>query len=53
MSDFSTYTIESAVAVLLLSIAFKIYRLRCHSSSDCCGSNVHFDAENPGGNSNV
>lgn len=51
MSDnIATYTLESAACVLILAVAYKIHRMRCNSSSDCCGDAVHVDTHNPGVN---
>ena len=46
--NISGYTLEGAACVLLLAIAHKIYKMRCNSSSDCCGDAVHIDTHNPG-----
>lgn len=35
-SNFSTYTIEGAAALLLAVCAYKIYKLRVRTESDCC-----------------
>ena len=34
--DFTTYTIEGAGALVLAVIAYKIYKLRITTESDCC-----------------
>ena len=47
-TDISTLTMESAAAALLLAVAWKLWRLKCHSESKCCGDKLHFDASNPG-----
>ena len=47
-TDISTITLESACALLLVAIAYKIYRVRCASKSKCCGDHVSFESENPG-----
>ena len=48
MTDYSTYTIEAAVAVLIISIAHKVYKMRCDSSSHCCGESVAVRMHNEG-----
>ena len=51
--DITEVTLESATALLLVVLAYKLYRLRCHSESRCCGDALHVDAENPGSPSQV
>lgn len=46
--NIGTYSLEAGVCVLLLAIAHKIYRMRCNSSSDCCGDSIHIDTHNNG-----
>lgn len=48
MTDYSTYTIEAAFAVLIMAVAHKVYRMRCDSSSHCCGENVAVRLHNEG-----
>ncbi len=48
MTDYSTYTIEASFAVLIMAIAHKIYKMRCDSSSHCCGENVAVRLHNEG-----
>jgi hypothetical protein len=48
MTDYSTYTIEAAAAILIMAIAHKIYRMRCDSSSHCCGDNLSVRMHNEG-----
>ena len=48
MTDYSAYTIEAAFAVLIMAVAHKVYKMRCDSSSKCCGETVHVRAHNEG-----
>jgi len=48
--NYTMYTLEGAFAVLIIAIAHKIYKMRCSSSSDCCGDAVHIQTSNPGDN---
>jgi hypothetical protein len=49
MTDYSAYTIEAACAVLDHgNVAHKVYKMRCDSSSKCCGETVHVRAHNEG-----
>lgn len=36
-SQLGTYTLESAGTLVLVVIAYKVYKLRVASESDCCG----------------
>jgi hypothetical protein len=46
--EISTVTLESACAILLLAIAYKLYNMRCASRSKCCGDHASFESDNPG-----
>ena len=51
MSDLSvtqlgTLTLETSFSLLLFVIAVKIYKMRVHTESGCCGS--HVTTDNPG-----
>ncbi len=46
--NISAYTLEGAFCVLILAIAHKIYKMRCDSSSKCCGENITLQTHNSG-----
>jgi hypothetical protein len=48
MTDYSTYTIEGAFAILIVAIAYKVHRMRCDSSSNCCGESIAIRTHNEG-----
>ena len=48
MIDYTKYTLEGASAFLIIIIAYKIYRMRCNTSSKCCGENFEIDLHNDG-----
>ena len=48
MTDYSTYTIEASVALLIMAVAHKVYKMRCDSSSQCCGETVAVSLHNEG-----
>ncbi len=48
MTDYSQYSIEAAVALLIVAVAHKIYKMRCDSSSHCCGETVAVRLHNEG-----
>lgn len=41
-------SLETVGCILLLVLAYKVYRMRLTTESDCCGGAVHVEAENPG-----
>ena len=40
--------LEGAAICLLLVLTYKIYKMRVHSSSSCCGDAVKFETHNAG-----
>ena len=48
MTNYSSYTIEGAFAILIMAIAYKVHRMRCDSSSRCCGESISIRAHNEG-----
>jgi len=48
MTDYSQYTIEAAFAILIMAVAHKVYRMRCDSSSHCCGESLAVRMHNEG-----
>ena len=46
--DVGQYTLEGAFCVLILAIANKIYKMRCDSSSNCCGDALQVQTHNSG-----
>jgi hypothetical protein len=49
MEETTKYTLEGAVSLMVSVIAYKVWRLRCDSSSKCCGDAVEIDLHNGGG----
>lgn len=47
-SQLGTYTLEGAGTMLLVVIAYKIYKLRIASESDCCGHALRVKTSNRG-----
>lgn len=41
-------TLEASASALIMVIVFKIYRMKCKTSSGCCGDQIHFESENVG-----
>ena len=53
-NEFSTYTkfgLESSACLLLCVIAFKIYKMKIHSRSGCCGDKLIVETLNRAGSS--
>jgi len=48
MADYSQYTYEAAFAILIMAVAHKVYKMRCDSSSHCCGESVAVRMHNEG-----
>jgi len=48
MTDYSTYTVEAAFAILIMALAHKVYKMRCDSSSHCCGESLAVRMHNEG-----
>tara|TARA_R110002153_G_scaffold44602_1_gene125727 strand:- start:1163 stop:1360 length:198 start_codon:yes stop_codon:yes gene_type:complete len=47
-NNIGAYTLEGAACILILTIAHKIYKMSCNSSSNCCGDAIHIDTHNSG-----
>ncbi len=53
-NEFSTFTkfgLEGAGCLLLCVIAYKIYKMKIHSKSGCCGDRFVIETMNKGGSS--
>ena len=47
-SDIVDVSVESAGSILLLVVAYKLFRLKCGTHSKCCHDQLLVDLENPG-----
>jgi len=43
------YGIEGSFTILILVIAYKIYRMKITTHSGCCGERIIIDTQNSGG----
>ena len=43
MEDYTKYTIEGAISLFITIMAYKLYKLRCNTSSKCCGDSLQSD----------
>ncbi len=50
-SQLGTYTLESAATLLLVVIAYKVYKVRVATESDCCGHALKVKTSNRGDSS--
>jgi hypothetical protein len=50
-SQLGTYTLESAATLLLVVLAYKVYKLRVATESDCCGHAFKVKTSNRGDSS--
>ena len=50
-SQLGTYTLESAGTLVLVIFAYKIYKLRIATESDCCGHAFRVKTSNRGDSS--
>ena len=48
MGEILEYGIEGSVTILILVIAYKIYRMKIQSSSKCCDDKVTLETQNSG-----
>lgn len=45
--------LEGSLVIFLLTISFKIYKMKIKSHSKCCGENVEVETENNEGQANL
>lgn len=50
-NQLGTYTLESAGTLVLVIVAYKIYKLRIATESDCCGHALRVKTSNRGDSS--
>ena len=49
MESWGEVTLEGAAGIFILVFAYKIYRMKVNTSSECCGGAVQVQSSNPGG----
>lgn len=47
--EITKITLEGACALLILAIAYKVYKMRIASESECCGDSFHIKTSSRGG----
>ena len=45
--------LEGSLIIFLLTISFKLYKMKIKSHSKCCGENIEVETENTGGQGNL
>tara|TARA_A100001015_G_C14669021_1_gene586112 strand:+ start:347 stop:523 length:177 start_codon:yes stop_codon:yes gene_type:complete len=45
--------LEGSVVILIITISYKLYRMKCGTHSKCCGDQFEMDLENAGQPNNV
>tara|TARA_Y100000033_G_scaffold36845_1_gene35735 strand:+ start:2597 stop:2884 length:288 start_codon:yes stop_codon:yes gene_type:complete len=50
MESWGEVTLEGAAGIFILVIAYKVYKMRINTSSECCGGAIQVQSSNPGGN---
>ena len=52
-TEILNYGLEGAGTILILVLAYKIYKMKIHTHSGCCDDRVIIDTQNSGGESKV
>jgi len=47
--DYSTITLKGCLSVFILTICYKIYKMKIKTHSGCCGETIQIETENTGG----
>ena len=48
LSATTKYTLEGACSFFIMIMAWRLYKLKCKTSSNCCDDNIKMDLENGG-----
>lgn len=48
LSSTTKYTLEGACSFFIMIMAWRLYKLKCKTSSNCCDDNIKMDLENGG-----
>ena len=49
MEDYTKYTLEGACSFFIMVLAYRLYKMKCRTSSNCCDDHITADFENSGG----
>jgi len=50
-TNYTEYTIEGSLSLLLIIMGYKIYKMRCDTRSKCCDDNIEIELHNKGNKS--
>ena len=45
--------LEGSLIIFILTLSFKIYKMKIKTHSKCCGENIEVETENTGGQGNL
>ena len=48
MEDYTKYTLEGACSFFIIVLAYRMYKLKCKTTSNCCDEHITVDLENGG-----
>ena len=49
MEDYTKYSLEGACSLFISVLAYRMYRMRCNTNSECCDKKFQADFHNGGG----
>lgn len=49
MEDYTKYSLEGACSFLIIVLSYRLYKMKCRTSSNCCDEHITADFENNGG----
>jgi len=49
MEDYTKYSLEGSVSFFIMILAYRMYRMKCRTSSNCCDDHITADFQNSGG----
>jgi len=49
MEDYTKYSLEGACSFFIIVLAYRLYKMKCRTSSNCCDDHITADFQNSGG----
>ena len=49
LEEIAKISLEGSAVLLMVVIAYKLYKMRIHTSSHCCGEALNIETDNNGG----
>jgi len=49
MEDYTKYTLEGACSFLIIVLSYRLYKMKCRTSSNCCDDHLTAEFANEGG----